>query len=103
MKRKDILNVLFWILLIIVVILIIWRIVGNSPTDFSIIVTALFMVLLKMWAVSDELKDFKHEVKFSFYKVKKDMSNIKNKVEIVEDNLTKSSRTKNETKKNNNK
>jgi len=84
MKLRDILNILFWILLIIVIILILWRIFGNSPSDLSIIITALFALLLKMWTISDELNSFKHEVKFSFYKVKKDMSSIKNKIDITE-------------------
>jgi len=77
MKSKRILSILFWILLIILIVLIIWRIFGNSPSDFSILITALLTILIKMWAISDELKDFKHEVKFSFYKVKKDISGLK--------------------------
>jgi len=77
MKKKEILNILFWVALIILVILIIWRIFGNSPPDLSIIITALFMILIKMWTISDELKEFKHEVKFSFHKVKEDMEKIR--------------------------
>lgn len=73
MKRKDILNTLFWILFVIVIILIIWRIFGNNPSDLAIILTALLMLLLKMWSIGDDLKDFKHETKFSFHKVKEDI------------------------------
>lgn len=88
MKRKDIFNILFWILLIIVIILILWRIFGNSPSDLSIIVAALFTILLKIWVVSDEFKEFKHEVKFSFYRARKDIDSIKNK-EMIENNFPK--------------
>ena len=77
MKKKEILNILFWVALIILVILIIWRIFGNSPSDLSIIITAFFIILIKMWTISDELKEFKHEVKFSFHKVKEDMDKIR--------------------------
>lgn len=80
MKRKDILNILFWILLIIVIILVLWRIIGNSPSDLSIILASFFTILFKMWAISDELKDFKHEVKASFTKAKKEIVYIKSKL-----------------------
>ena len=62
MKSKRILSILFWILLIILIVLIIWRIFGNSPSDFSILITALLTILIKMWAISDELKDFLIEI-----------------------------------------
>lgn len=80
MKRKDILNISFWILLIILVILILWRIFGNSPSDIAIMIASILTVLFKMWAISDELREFKHEVKFSFHKIKEDISNIDNKI-----------------------
>lgn len=78
MKRKDILNTISWILLIIVIILVLWRILGNSPSDL-LILASLFTILLKMWAISDELKDLKHEVKYSFIKAKEDIDNIKSR------------------------
>ncbi len=82
MKRKDILNILFWILFIIVIILILWRIFGNSPSDLAIILPALLMLLLKIWSISDNLNDFKHEVKFSFHQVRQDINNINQKLDI---------------------
>ena len=74
MIRKQILNTLFWILLIIGIILVIWKIFGDSPTDLQIILTFMLMLLFKIWAISDELKEFKYEVKTSFSKVKQDLS-----------------------------
>jgi len=76
MKRKHILNILFWISFMIVIILILWRIFGNSPSDLLIMIAVLFTILLKMWIISDELKEFKHEVRFSFHKAKEEISNI---------------------------
>ena len=66
MIRKQILNALFWILLIIGIILVIWKIFGNSPTDLQITLTFILMLLFKIWAISDELKE-------SFSKVKQDL------------------------------
>jgi len=74
--KKQILNILFWILLIIGIVLILWRIFGNSPTDLSIILTFTLMLMFKMWAIGDELKEFKQEVRFSFNKVKTDFEKL---------------------------
>lgn len=77
MNKRLILDILFWILLIVGIILVIWRIFGNSPTDLSIIVTFILMLMFKMWSMSDELKEFKYHVKLSFTKVREDLSKIK--------------------------
>lgn len=77
MKRKDILNILFWIFLIIGIILLLWYIFGNSPTELAITMTFLLMSMFKMWAISDEIKDFKHEIRFSFHKVRENINNVK--------------------------
>ena len=82
LTRKDIFNILFWIFLIIGIILLLWRIFGNSPTDLAVILPFILMLLFKMWAMSDSLNDFKHEVRMSFHKVKTDFDNVENKLKI---------------------
>lgn len=94
MKRKDVLNILFWILFVIVIILILWRIFGNSPSDLTIALPALLMVLLKMWSISDNLNEFKHEVKISFNQVKTDMNNINQKLDFHDKNINELSKIK---------
>ena len=76
MNRRKILEILFWIFLIVGIILILWKVFGKSPTDLSIIITFILMLMFKMWAMSDETKEFKHEVRISFNKVKNDFNNI---------------------------
>ena len=83
MSRKEILNILFWILLGILVILILWRIFGNSPTDFSIILTAIFVMIFKMWAINDNINEFKSDVKTSFHKIKNDIKNLGSDVDYL--------------------
>lgn len=77
MKLKQIPDILFWIALIIGIIMIIWRIFGNSLTDLAVIMPFILMLILKIWAISDEIKEFKHDVKSSFNKIKIDMKNLK--------------------------
>ena len=90
MKRKDILNILFWIFLIISIILLVWYIFGNSPTELAITMTFLLTLLLKMWAISDNLNEFKHEVKLSFHQVKQDTDNMNQKINIHDNKINKS-------------
>ncbi len=70
----DIKNVLFWIFLVFSLILIIWNVFGNSPTEFVALVAIIFTVLLKTWSIGDRVtklemrfnylaKDFKEHVK----------------------------------------
>lgn len=82
MTRKKILDIIFWILLIIGIILLLWKIFGSSPTDLSIIITFILTLMFKIWALSDETKEFKHEVRASFAKVKEDIDNLKKKLKV---------------------
>lgn len=59
----DIRDALFWIFLIFGVILLIWAVFGNSPTEFIALITILFTILLKIWTISDRL--IKLEMKFN--------------------------------------
>jgi len=77
MNKKQILNILFWILLVIGIALLIWKIFGKSPTDLAVMMPFILMLILKMWSISDELKEFRHNVKSSFDRIKTDMDNLK--------------------------
>lgn len=79
MNKKQIFNILFWVLLIIGIALLIWKIFGESPADFAVMIPFILMLILKMWSISDELKEFKHDVKSSFGKIKIDIDNLKPK------------------------
>jgi len=58
----NIKELLFWIFLIIGVILLVWNVFGNSPTEFIALATLIFTLMLKMWSVSD--RQIKLEMKF---------------------------------------
>ncbi|MBI2449702.1 hypothetical protein HYV49_05395 [Candidatus Pacearchaeota archaeon] len=70
----DIRDILFWIFLLLSIILVLWAIFGNSPTEFIAIITLIFTLLLKIWSISDRLirlemrfnalaRDFKEHIK----------------------------------------
>jgi hypothetical protein len=47
-----------------------------------IITPFILMAIIKTWALSDELKEFKHDVKLSFVNIKNDFKDIKTKLKI---------------------
>lgn len=76
LKRK-ILDATAWVALIVGIMMILWRIFGDSPTDIQIISPFILFGLMKIWSTNGELKDFKTEVKLSFRKVGEDIDGLK--------------------------
>lgn len=83
MEKRKILDILFWVFLIIGVILLLWRIFGNSPSELAVIMPFVLMLMFKMWSISDGLKDFRYEVRNSFVNVKTDMGEMKKDIDGV--------------------
>lgn len=84
MNKTKILNLLFWIFLIVGVILLIWRIFGQTPSELLVILPFIFTILFKIWSIGDELKEhkidynvFKENIKNSFINIKKDINKKK--------------------------
>jgi hypothetical protein len=61
--KRDIKNILFWIFLILSLILLLWNIFGNSPTEFLALVAIIITGHFKMWSVSEKL--IKLEMRFN--------------------------------------
>jgi len=49
----NIKEILFYIFLILSMILLVWSVFRNSPSEFVTLVSIMFTLLLKMWAISD--------------------------------------------------
>ena len=52
MKIFDLLS---WIFLILGIVVLIWFIFGNSPSEIFVILPFIFMIIFKLWSISDEL------------------------------------------------
>ena len=81
--KKTILEIIFWVALIIGIIMVLWRIFGDSPTDLAIITPFIVMLVSKMWDMNNDFRDFKHQVKSSFSKVSGDINRIENKIDSL--------------------
>jgi len=62
--KIDIKDILFWIFLALSMILLIWNVFGNSPTEFITMVAILFTILLKVTLISERVT--KIETKFYY-------------------------------------
>jgi hypothetical protein len=56
-------EIVFWIVLILGLVLLVWNVFGNSPTEFIALATLIFAVLLKVWNISDRV--LKLEMRFN--------------------------------------
>ncbi len=85
--RLDIKETVFWIFLILAMILLLLNVFGNSPTEFFTIIGVIFMLVLKVWSISDSQIKSDIYVKNSFQKVKDDMNLIKKDLRLIKEKL----------------
>lgn len=91
--RKT-LDTIAWIALIIGIILLIWKIFGNSPTGFEIITPFIVFGLTKIWSNNEKINDIDYKVslssrntKHSFEKVREDIHYLKNKLDNLSNKI----------------
>ena len=63
--KRDIRDVLFWIFMAITIILLLWSIFGDSPTELLSIMAVMFTILFKIGSVDKRL--VRLETKFDFF------------------------------------
>lgn len=87
-------EIIFWILLLISVILVLWTIFGNSPSEFLTIISIILIIVFKLWAVSDRLIRLEmksdmtnNRIKHSFNYIKRDMGLIKSDMDLIKRKL----------------
>jgi len=63
MKTNDIFNIIAWTLIILAVVFIVWKLIGGSPTEFSILIALITGILFKVMSVSNDMSALKERVK----------------------------------------
>lgn len=63
MKASDIINIAAWLFIILAVFFIIWKIIGGSPTELSILIALVTGILFKVMGVSSDLSALKEKVR----------------------------------------
>lgn len=102
-KKSKLIKVIDWILNILLIIfligsisMILWKIFGNSPTDFQVIswVVGLFsMVIFKLFIftynMNREVGELKTGVRSGFGSVREDFRRVKEDIEKMDNSLHK--------------
>lgn len=63
MKASDFINIIAWLSIILAIVFIIWKIIGGSPTELSILIALVTGVLFKMMGISSDLSALKEKVR----------------------------------------
>lgn len=63
MKTSDVFNIVAWVLIILAVVFVIWKLIGGSPTEFSVLIALVTGVLFKTMSMSSDLSALKERVK----------------------------------------
>ena len=75
--RINFRNVLAWIFLLVAVILVLWLIFGDSPTELVVFSVVAGFVLMKMWDMGERQVELEVRAKNGFCNMKRDMNLIK--------------------------
>jgi len=85
----NIKEILFWVFLVISIVLLVWSVFGNSPSEFIALVAIILMVVLKVWSIGDKqivtdskVDNIDKNIKDSFNKMKDDINLIKKRLGI---------------------
>ncbi|MBI2507902.1 hypothetical protein HYV89_03015 [Candidatus Woesearchaeota archaeon] len=53
--KQNITNIISWVLLALGIIFLLWKIIGGSPTEFSIIMTFLAGIIFNLMSVNSKV------------------------------------------------
>lgn len=78
--KQKILNTIAWIAFAIGIVMVLWRIFGNSPTDLAVISPFVVFGLAKIWYNSNTILELKINMKHGFDKVREDINRLESKI-----------------------
>lgn len=84
---KNFRNFLAWVFLLTSLVLVLWLIFGDSPTELAVFSVVAGFVLIKMFDTEKRLTCLEMGMKNGFCNVKKDMKLTQKKLDLVCDKL----------------
>ena len=86
--KRKILDVIAWVALAVGVVMIIWKIFGNSPSIAEVLAPFVVLALVKVWKNSEGVMGVGHgleilsvNTKSAFDKIREDTGRIENKID----------------------
>ena len=62
MNVNKLINLISWILIVLGVIFIVWKVLGGSPTESTIIITLVSGMLFKIMNIGNDISSLKEKV-----------------------------------------
>lgn len=82
MKKINWDEVEFWVFAVICMVLLLWLIFGNSPTELFVSSAVVILIIVKMWDINEKQIKIEMGTRNGFYNMKQDMNLIKKRLEI---------------------
>jgi len=84
---KNFTDILFWIFTILSLILVLWLVFGNSPTELFVSSAVLVAIFMKILSMSEKQVRLEMRTKNGFSNMKSDINLIKNKLGVLNDEV----------------
>ena len=81
--KRQILDTIAWIALIVGIVMVLWKIFGNSPSGLEVIIPFIVLALMKIWSNNNRIWELEIKMKNSFEKVRGDTKRIENKIDLL--------------------
>jgi len=62
MNVNKLINIISWALIVLGVIFILWKVLGGSPTESTILITLVSGILFKIMGIGNDLSGLKEKV-----------------------------------------
>ncbi len=76
-------EILSWLLVVLLVVLVTWRVFGNGPSEWSVFGVVAGFVLVQVFGFGERITRLEMGTKNGFYNMKKDVGLMENKLDLV--------------------
>jgi len=78
--KAKILNGIFWVFLLLGCVLLVWKLVGNGPTDLSIYAALFIALISKVWIMSETVASIKGGLRSDIPDIKRRIASLEGKI-----------------------
>lgn len=81
-------RILFWMFTVVAIVLLLWLIFGDSPTELFVSSIVGGVIVTKMWSIREKQVKLELGTKNDFNNMKKDMDLIKQNLSLIKKRLS---------------
>ncbi len=85
--RLNFRRILFWVFAVICIVLLLWLIFGNSPTELFVSSAVVILIIVKIWEMNEKLIKVEMGTKNGFCNIGRDMKTIKQDMGLIKKRL----------------